>query len=47
MVEESGTGWDFYALREQFTQSLLEGFKPESADGAFIAFIKKKVATRP
>jgi plasmid replication initiation protein len=47
LVEQSGTGWDFYALHEQFSQSLIEGFKPKSADGAFIAFLKKKMQERP
>ena len=47
IVEESGSGWDFYALHEQFTQSLIDGFKPKSVDGAFIQFIKKKMQERP
>lgn len=44
---EAGTGWDFYALQSEFTQSLLEGFTPEKVDGAFINFIKNKVAKAP
>ena len=40
-------GWDFNALREQFTLSLMDGFRPDSIDGAFINFIKKKVRERP
>jgi hypothetical protein len=47
MVQQSGTGWDFYALQEQFSQSLIDGFKPKSVDGAFIAFLKKKMQERP
>lgn len=47
IVEDSGSGWSYDALREQFTQSLAEGFKPKNVDGAFIEFIKKKVQKRP
>lgn len=46
ITQEAGTGWDFYALQEQFTQSLMAGFSPEKVDGAFINFIKKKTAVR-
>jgi plasmid replication initiation protein len=47
LVEQSGSGWDFYALHEQFSQSLIDGFKPKNVDGAFIAFLKKKMQERP
>lgn len=47
LVEQSGSGWDYDALREQFTGSLINGFKPRNADGAFIQFIKKKIQERP
>jgi plasmid replication initiation protein len=47
IVLEARTGWDFYALQEQFTLSLQEGFKPDNVNGAFIAFVKKKVAFLP
>jgi len=47
LVEEAGTGWEYRAIREQFTEQLIEGFKPENADAAFIGFVKKKVARRP
>jgi len=47
VVEGAGTGWDFNALHEQFTESLLSGFRPEKADGAFINFVKKKTANTP
>lgn len=47
IATEANTGWDFNALHEQYTQSLLNGFKPENADGAFINFVKKKVASAP
>ena len=47
MTLQAGTGWDFYALQTEFTQSLLEGFTPDKVDGAFINFVKSKVATAP
>ena len=43
IVEDAGTGWDFNALHTQFSKSLIEGFKPDNVDGAFINFVKKKV----
>lgn len=47
IVREAGTGWDYRDIRSQFTKQLIDGFAPDSADGAFIAFVKKKVAQRP
>jgi len=48
IVEGAGTGWDFHALHEQFTESLISGkFMPDNANGAFIAFVKKKVLEAP
>lgn len=47
IVAEAGTGWDFYAIQEQFTLSLIDGFQPKNANGAFINFVKKKVVTSP
>ncbi len=48
IVEKAGTGWDYQELRTQFCDQILSGkFKPKSVDGAFIAFVKKKVKERP
>ncbi len=47
IVDNAGTGWDYSEIRSQFTGQLMNGFKPDSPDGAFINFVKKKVATRP
>lgn len=47
IVREAGTGWDYRDIRSQFTHSLMDGFAPDSADGAFISFVKKKVRERP
>ena len=47
LVENSGTGWDYHVIREQFTAQLMEGFRPANVNGAFIGFVKKKVRERP
>lgn len=47
LVQEAGTGWDYNEIRAQFTQQLMSGFKPKSVNGAFINFVKKKVANAP
>lgn len=44
MVHQSGCRLDFYALEAEFNESLANGFEPDSADGAFIGFVKKKIA---
>ena len=44
LVEQAATGWCFEELHRQFSHQLLTGFKPETANGAFISFIKKKIA---
>jgi plasmid replication initiation protein len=46
IVKYSNMGWDYYALEAEFNYSLQQGFRPDSVDGAFIAFIKKKVEKR-
>ena len=47
IVEDAGTGWEYRAIREQFTQQLIDEFKPDNVNAAFIGFVKKKVANRP
>lgn len=48
ITEEAGTGWNFQELHTQFTLSLINGkFEPDSADGAFINFVKMKVSSFP
>lgn len=47
MTRKAGTGWDYYYLEAEFKAQLAQGFKPNSVDGAFINFIKKKVKNRP
>ncbi|MCG8328582.1 MAG: replication initiator protein A [Chitinophagales bacterium] len=47
LVAEAGTGWDYEAIREQFTLQVMKGFRPDNIDGAFIGFVRKKVAATP
>ena len=47
IVENSSTGWDYKAIRSQFTEQLMAGFTPDNVNGAFINFVKKKVEQRP
>ena len=47
IVRAAGTGWDYREIRSQFTKQLMSGFKPDNVDGAFLGFVKKKVAKRP
>ena len=47
ITRQAGTGWDYQAIRSQFTQQLMNGFNPTSPDGAFIEFVKKKVKEAP
>lgn len=48
LTREAGTGWDFYALQAEFVDSITGGkFSPKNINGAFIAFVKKKIAQRP
>lgn len=43
MVQEAGTGWDFYFLHSEFTESLAKGYRPDNVNGAFLNFLKKKI----
>ncbi|MEM1328600.1 MAG: replication initiator protein A [Bacteroidota bacterium] len=44
LTENSGK--DFNAIHQQFSLQLLNGFKPDNVDGAFIGFVKKKIGER-
>jgi plasmid replication initiation protein len=46
MTLKAGTGWDFYAIVEEFTQFTMSR-PPQDYNKAFIGFVKKKVANRP
>ena len=47
MTHEAGTGWDFHALTMEFANYLAKKGMPDNINGAFIGFVKKKVAIRP
>lgn len=47
LVENAGTGWDFNVIVEQFAQHMEKHGNPDNINGAFIGFVKKKVATMP
>jgi len=44
---EAGTGWDFYALEQEFIELNKGRTDIENIDGLFIGFIKKKIAKCP
>ena len=41
------TGWDIYVIEQQFYDFIKKKGEPDSVDGAFIGFVKKKVARSP
>ena len=47
IVRQAGTGWDIYALIDQFTEYAEAKGRPENPKGAFLGFIRKKVALPP
>ena len=47
IVREAGTGWDIYALIDQFTEFTESKGRPENPTGAFLGFVRKKVANMP
>ena len=47
MALAAGTGWDIYAMEQQFYTFIKKKGAPESYEGAFLGFVKKKVAKPP
>ena len=43
IVRQAGTGWDIYALVEQFKDYAAAKGRPENPTGAFLGFVRKKV----
>ena len=41
---EAGTGWDIYAIEEQFYAYIKKAGEPKNLKSAFIGFVKKKVS---
>lgn len=44
IAEEAGTNWDFEQIHSQFSQSLIDGFRPDNVNGAFINFVKYRTS---
>ena len=44
---DSRTGWDIYEIEQQFYDFMKRKGEPDNVDGAFIGFVKKKVAKAP
>lgn len=47
IVKNAATGWDYGEIRLQFQNQIMSGFKPKKVNGAFINFVKRKVAKCP
>ena len=47
IVREAGNRWDIYAIEQQFYEFMKKKGQPESVEGAFLGFVKKKVAKPP
>ena len=47
IVREAGNRWDIYAIEQQFQEYIRKKGQPESLEGAFLGFVKKKVASQP
>lgn len=44
IASQSGNGWDIYAIIEQFKEYALKKGMPDNIEGAFLGFVKKKMA---
>ena len=47
MTLKAQTGWDFYVIEQQFYDIIKTKGAPDNLDGAFIGFVKKKIAKSP
>ena len=47
IVRQAGTGWDIYALIEQFKDYAAAKGRPDNPTGAFLGFVRKKVSLPP
>ena len=47
MTLKARTGWDFYVIEQQFYDFIKTKGTPDNLDGAFIGFVKKKIAKSP
>jgi len=44
---DTGTGWDIYVIEQQFYDFTKKKGQPESLEGAFLGFVRRKVAMPP
>lgn len=47
IVLKAGTGWDIYAIEQQFYEYIKKKGAPESLQAAFLGFVKNKVINKP
>ena len=47
IVLNARTGWDVYAIEQQFYEYVRQKGLPEHPEQAFLGFVRKKVAGRP
>ena len=47
IIQESDNRWDIYAIEQQFYDFVKKKGTPESLEGAFLGFVKKKVSNPP
>lgn len=47
IAREAGTGWDIYAIQNEFLSYIADKGQPKSLAGAWIGFVKKKVQKAP
>ena len=47
IVQLAGTGWDIYAIVEEFKQWIEKKGKPKNPSAAFLGFVRKKAEKRP
>ena len=47
ITTKAGTGWDIYAIEQQFYEYMNKKGKPKNFEGAFIGFVKKKIGKLP
>jgi plasmid replication initiation protein len=47
IIIESGTGWDVYAIEQQFNEHMKKKGYPKNLEAAFLGFVRKKVVKRP
>lgn len=47
IITEAGDQWDLYAIEQQFYEYVKKKGPPESLEGAFLGFVRKKVQSSP